>query len=837
MLKDGTLTYISLFSSAGVGCFGFKQAGFKCIATNELVERRLNIQKINNKCDFDDGYVLGDIKQESIKEKINQEVLRWKRLGNDFVDVIIATPPCQGMSVANHKKTDSEIERNSLVVESVNFVKERQPRFFVFENVAQFWKTGCTTNDGSVKAIGEFILNELARDYVIVNKIINFKNYGSKSSRTRTLVIGVRMDLSDYISPIELLPNYTEEVCLKDVIGKFKSLKWGEYDELDFYHHFRTYPDHMRAWITDLKEGECAFDNRDILKKPHKIIDDKIVINQQKNADKYTRQVWEKVAPCIHTRNDQLASQNTVHPTDDRVFSIRELMEMMTIPIDFKWVDQSMKELNQLSYNEKRMISAKDEINIRQSIGEAVPTAIFYQIASNISFFMKKEEIKKSEIEKIIVDNNLYQRKNLVSFLKQKKKLIGYASLSSIVEFANSKREHHSAFFTNKFIINEMVKTLPDFSEKKSITIIEPSVGAGNFIPLLLKTYQHIDNVDLYLCDIDEEVLNHLKILVSSIDIPKNFKLHYINEDYLLFNHPKADLIIGNPPFTKVTGFKRQQYVKMGYSNSLTNLAGFFLEKALKNSDRVCFVMPKNLLNTPEYSETRELISKMKVDVINDFGEKGFYGVLVETISILIDTNSKIGKTLIYSMTLNRVLLQQQKYIMDKKLPYWIIYRNDFFDQVLKKMEFDIFEPFRDRQLSNSNTTSKAEEGTIRVIKSRNINNTGDKIIDIETYDSFIKLSNLTDKAVFKFMDEDNVYLTPNMTYKPRVMRKEKGYVVNGSVAILIPKSEIVLDKKQLEYFSSDEYREFYQIARNYQTRSLNIDKTSCYWFGFYKGD
>lgn len=41
------LTYISLFSSAGVGCFGFKQNGFECIATNELIERRLNIQKIN----------------------------------------------------------------------------------------------------------------------------------------------------------------------------------------------------------------------------------------------------------------------------------------------------------------------------------------------------------------------------------------------------------------------------------------------------------------------------------------------------------------------------------------------------------------------------------------------------------------------------------------------------------------------------------------------------------------------------------------------------------------------------------------------------------------------
>ena len=51
MIKNN-LTYISLFSSAGVGCYGFKMEGFECIATNELIERRLNIQKINKKCKF-----------------------------------------------------------------------------------------------------------------------------------------------------------------------------------------------------------------------------------------------------------------------------------------------------------------------------------------------------------------------------------------------------------------------------------------------------------------------------------------------------------------------------------------------------------------------------------------------------------------------------------------------------------------------------------------------------------------------------------------------------------------------------------------------------------------
>lgn len=105
MLKRGdTLTYVSLFSSAGVGCHGFKMEGFECVATNEIVGRRLDVQRANGKCRFDSGYVEGDVSTAEVKERIYAEVDRWAGLGNDRVDVVMATPPCQGISVINHKK-------------------------------------------------------------------------------------------------------------------------------------------------------------------------------------------------------------------------------------------------------------------------------------------------------------------------------------------------------------------------------------------------------------------------------------------------------------------------------------------------------------------------------------------------------------------------------------------------------------------------------------------------------------------------------------------------------------------------------------------------------------
>ena len=138
------LTYISLFSSAGVGCYGFKQNDFECIATNEILTKRLKIQAFNNKCKYDTGYLDGDISTKEIKNKLFAEIKKCQtehRISEP--DVIVATPPCQGMSVANHKKKQ-ELTRNSLVVESIEITKEVNPKFFIFENVRAFLNTTCT---------------------------------------------------------------------------------------------------------------------------------------------------------------------------------------------------------------------------------------------------------------------------------------------------------------------------------------------------------------------------------------------------------------------------------------------------------------------------------------------------------------------------------------------------------------------------------------------------------------------------------------------------------------------------------------------------------------------
>ena len=60
------------------------------------------------------------------------------------------------------------------------------------------------------------------------------------------------------------------------------------------------------------------------------------------------------------------------------------------------------------------------------------------------------------------------------------------------------------------------------------------------------------------------------------------------------------------------------------------------------------------------------------------------------------------------------------------------------------------------------------------MLKSRNISDDGQSIIDIEGYDTYVSEETARTLSVFDYLERDDVYLTPNMTYYPRVMKKPK---------------------------------------------------------------
>lgn len=831
--RSDTLTYVSLFSSAGVGCYGFKMEGFECIATNEIIPRRLDVQKANEKCRFLSGYIAGDISTPEVKEQIYKEVERWAQLGNDQVDVLMATPPCQGISVINHKKNEGEIKRNSLVIESAEIIKQIHPRVFLFENVLAFQKTLCVTREGKSIPIGQFIQQYLGDDYIISARVLNFMNYGANSSRTRTLVIGIDKSYRNQFTPYDLFPTFRKEPTLRDIIGDFKPLGWGEISEKDFYHAFRTYDERMRSWIHSLREGESAFDNADPACRPHKIVNGARVENIKKNRDKYTRQRWDRFIQCVHTRNDQLAAQNTVHPVEDRVFSIRELMEMMTIPPTFKWVPMELQALNALPIEEKRRLYKRHETNIRQCLGEAVPTEIVRQIAVGIKRQLHNRRQSPGQLNRVIEENHLTESEALHTFIDNNPLDLSVSALMRIAELCNARREENEAFYTNKFIVNEIMNYLPDFG-KPAIRILEPSVGVGNFLPFLFKRYSSVPCVELDLVDIDGASIALLNSLLGEMEVPANFHINIICDDFLTHTFDvKYDLVVGNPPFSKLRGdISRYEVVLARNINRETkDIAELFLEKCMDIGAFVALVLNKTLLSTDEYAATREYLRRNRIVAILDFGRYGFTGVSIETMCLMVEPRKTPKQTIVYNMKFNRLAVVDQYYITDRRFPYFIIYRDAAFDEVANKMRFGVFNVVRDRQITKKMLASENGEKRIRVLKARNITDDG-SVVDIAGYDMFIDETIASKCAIYKYVGDRSVYLSPNMTYNPRVIRNTGRWIPDGSVAILIPTDGINLSQRQLNYFSTDEFRAFYATARNYSTQSINIDKTSVFFFG-----
>ena len=172
---------ISLFSSAGIGELLLHNTKVEVIAGNELLPKRAECyQHFYPSAEM----YCGDIMDDSTKKHMIDIVK------NNNVKMLLATPPCQGLSTLGKNKNQAHYEkdkRNYLVLRAMEIIDECDFDYILIENVPTFLDMYFPF-DGEYLKLEEILNKKYSGRYVVDIRVLNAKDFGVCQSRPRAIV-------------------------------------------------------------------------------------------------------------------------------------------------------------------------------------------------------------------------------------------------------------------------------------------------------------------------------------------------------------------------------------------------------------------------------------------------------------------------------------------------------------------------------------------------------------------------------------------------------------------------------------------------------------------------
>jgi DNA (cytosine-5)-methyltransferase 1 len=189
---------VSFFAGAGGLDLGFQNAGFDVAWANEYDKEIWETFERNHKNTILDRRSIVDIPSTEVPD----------------CDGIIGGPPCQSWSEAGSKRGITD-KRGQLFYEFMRILAEKQPKFFLAENVS-----------GMLLPAHKIALQnimDMFKDcgYELSFKLINASDFGIPQDRKRVFFVGYRKDLGlkfEFPKPTTL----TNKVILETAIGDLK---------------------------------------------------------------------------------------------------------------------------------------------------------------------------------------------------------------------------------------------------------------------------------------------------------------------------------------------------------------------------------------------------------------------------------------------------------------------------------------------------------------------------------------------------------------------------------------------------------------------------------------
>lgn len=232
---DEKKTYIDLFAGCGglsLGLFNSehwkgKFAIEKSLDAFKTLEHNLIVN--NNHFDWPNWLPQSN---HDINEIIKNHSKELKSL-RGVIDMVAGGPPCQGFSTAGRRIENDT--RNNLIESYIKFIRLVQPKIIFFENVKGFTQK-FDKNKVKGRVYSEYVQNALKRGskrldaigYDVYGKLIDFSEFGVPQKRTRFILVGIRKDISEKISPkyfFEQIEKHKEEFLENKGIGLTNSLE------------------------------------------------------------------------------------------------------------------------------------------------------------------------------------------------------------------------------------------------------------------------------------------------------------------------------------------------------------------------------------------------------------------------------------------------------------------------------------------------------------------------------------------------------------------------------------------------------------------------------------
>ena len=321
---------IDLFAGAGGLSIGLEQAGFEVVLANEIERDFAKTFAMNHP---NTAMLCEDIHHIDFNAELNA-------LGIKRIDLVSGGPPCQGFSTVGSK--NQQDPRNSLFYEYLRAVKDIQPRYVVFENVAGFK----TMYQGAAYNTLTSELNGLG--YETVSSVLEASDFGLPQVRKRTIVIGWKTGLpavqlptpthGDNHTLLGLLPKLSLMDAISDLPALDANDSKGNYasEPKNAYqrklrgntpvlteHNSSKYGDKMLEILSLIPPGGTVNDLPQRL-RPKKYF-----------ANTYARLFPDRPAPTITRNFGTPSSSRCVHPFQNRALSTREGARLQGFPDNY----------------------------------------------------------------------------------------------------------------------------------------------------------------------------------------------------------------------------------------------------------------------------------------------------------------------------------------------------------------------------------------------------------------------------------------------------------------------------------------------------------------------